>query len=139
MAGLNPHCGENGLFGTEEIEEIQPAIDEAMAEGICIPDKKPTPPDTVFSKAIGGWYDIVVCMYHDQGHIPLKVKGFVYNREAGHWDAVAGVNVTLGLPIIRASVDHGTGFGHAGSGSANALSLVNAMDYAIRMANAKNH
>ena len=139
VAGLNPHCGENGLFGTEEIEEIQPAIDEAMAEGICIPDKKPTPPDTVFSKAIGGWYDIVVCMYHDQGHIPLKVKGFVYNREAGHWDAVAGVNVTLGLPIIRTSVDHGTGFGHAGSGSANALSLVNAMDYAIRMANAKNH
>ena len=137
VAGLNPHCGESGLFGTEEIEEIQPAIDEAMAEGICIPDKKPTPPDTVFSKAIGGWYDIVVCMYHDQGHIPLKVKGFVYNREAGHWDAVAGVNVTLGLPIIRASVDHGTGFGHAGSGSANALSLVNAMDYAIRMANAK--
>ena len=137
VAGLNPHCGENGLFGTEEIEEIQPAIDEAMAEGICIPDKKPTPPDTVFSKAIGGWYDIVVCMYHDQGHIPLKVKGFVYNREAGHWDAVAGVNVTLGLPIIRASVDHGTGFGHAGSGSANALSLMNAMDYAIRMANAK--
>ena len=137
VAGLNPHCGENGLFGTEEIEEIQPAIDEAMAEGICIPDKKPTPPDTVFSKAIGGWYDIVVCMYHDQGHIPLKVKGFVYNREEKHWDAVAGVNVTLGLPIIRASVDHGTGFGHAGSGSANALSLVNAMDYAIRMANAK--
>lgn len=137
VAGLNPHCGEGGLFGREEIEEIQPAIDEAMAEGICIPDKKPTPPDTVFSKAIGGWYDIVVCMYHDQGHIPLKVKGFVYNREEKHWDAVAGVNVTLGLPIIRASVDHGTGFGHAGSGSANALSLVNAMDYAIRMANAK--
>ena len=108
-----------------------------MAEGICIPDKKPTPPDTVFSKAIGGWYDIVVCMYHDQGHIPLKVKGFVYNRGEKRWDAVAGVNVTLGLPIIRASVDHGTGFGHAGSGKANALSLVNAMDYAIRMAKAK--
>ena len=139
VAGLNPHCGENGMFGTEEIEEIQPAIDAAMAEGIIIPEKKPTPPDTVFSKAIGGWYDIVVCMYHDQGHIPLKVKGFVYNREEKHWDAVAGVNVTLGLPIIRASVDHGTGFGHAGSGHANALSLVNAMDYAIRMANAKNH
>ena len=137
VAGLNPHCGEGGMFGTEEIEEIQPAIDQAMAEGICIPDKKPTPPDTVFSKALGGWYDIVVCMYHDQGHIPLKVKGFVYNKEEGHWDAVAGVNVTLGLPIIRASVDHGTGFGHAGDGHANALSLVNAMDYAIRMANAK--
>ncbi len=137
VAGLNPHCGENGMFGREEIEEIQPAIDAAMAEGIIIPDKKPTPPDTVFSKDLGGWYDIVVVMYHDQGHIPLKVRGFVYNKKEGHWDAVAGVNVTLGLPIIRASVDHGTAYGHAGSGYANALSLLNAMDYAIRMANAK--
>lgn len=137
VAGLNPHCGENGMFGREEIEEIQPAIDAAMAEGIIIPEKKPTPPDTVFSKALGGWYDIVVVMYHDQGHIPLKVKGFVYNKAEGHWDAVAGVNVTLGLPIIRASVDHGTGFGHAGDGHANELSLINAMDYGIRMANAK--
>lgn len=135
VAGLNPHCGENGMFGYEEIEEIQPAIDTALEEGILIPEKKPTPPDTVFSKALGGWYDIVVAMYHDQGHIPLKVKGFVYNQEAKRWDAVAGVNVTLGLPIIRASVDHGTGFGHAGDGSANELSLVNAMDYAIRLAN----
>ena len=135
VAGLNPHCGENGMFGREEIEEIQPAIDAALAEGICVPEKKPTPPDTVFSKALGGWYDIVVVMYHDQGHIPLKVKGFVYNRAEGHWEAVAGVNVTLGLPIIRASVDHGTGFGHAGSGHANELSLVNAMDYAIVLAN----
>ena len=134
VAGLNPHCGEDGLFGREEIDEIQPAINAALAEGICIPDGKPTPADTVFSKAIGGWYDIVVCMYHDQGHIPLKVKGFVYNREAGKWDAVAGVNVTLGLPIIRTSVDHGTGFGHAGQGYANELSLVNAIDYAIRFA-----
>ncbi len=137
VAGLNPHCGENGMFGTEEIQEIQPAIDAAMAEGINIPEKKPTPPDTIFSKALGGWYDICVVMYHDQGHIPLKVKGFVYNKAEGHWDAVAGVNVTLGLPIIRASVDHGTGFGHAGSGHANELSLVNAMDYAIVMANAR--
>ena len=137
VAGLNPHCGENGMFGTEEIEEIQPAIDQALAEGINIPEKKPTPPDTVFSKALGGWYDIVVVMYHDQGHIPLKVKGFVYNKAEGHWDAVAGINVTLGLPIIRASVDHGTGFGHAGNGHANELSLVNAMDYAITLANHK--
>lgn len=137
VAGLNPHCGENGMFGTEEIEEIQPAIDIALAEGINIVEKKPTPPDTVFSKALGGWYDIVVVMYHDQGHIPLKVEGFVYNKAEGHWDAVAGVNVTLGLPIIRSSVDHGTGFGHAGDGHANELSLVNAMDYGIRMANTK--
>ncbi|BAL00651.1 4-hydroxythreonine-4-phosphate dehydrogenase [Oscillibacter valericigenes Sjm18-20] len=137
VAGLNPHCGENGMFGTEEIEEIQPAIDAALSEGINIPERKPTPPDTVFSKALGGWYDIVVVMYHDQGHIPLKVKGFVYDKSEGRWDAVAGVNVTLGLPIIRASVDHGTGFGHAGTGGANALSLLNAVDYGIRMALAK--
>lgn len=134
VAGLNPHCGENGMFGREEIEEIQPAIDQALAEGINIPDKKPTPPDTIFSKALGGWYDILVVMYHDQGHIPLKVKGFVYNKEEKHWEAVAGINVTLGLPIIRASVDHGTGFGHAGDGNANQLSLVNAIDYAILLA-----
>lgn len=137
VAGLNPHCGENGLFGTEERDEIQPAIDQAMAEGIDIPDGKPTPPDTVFSKALGGWYDIVVVMYHDQGHIPLKVKGFVYNKAEGHWDAVAGVNITLGLPIIRASVDHGTAFDQAGNGLSSPLSLINAMDYAIRMAVAK--
>lgn len=137
VAGLNPHCGENGLFGREEIEQIQPAIDAALAEGIDIPEKAPTPPDTVFSKALGGWYDIVVVMYHDQGHIPLKVEGFVYDKAAKKWDAVEGVNITLGLPIIRTSVDHGTGEGHAGDGSANELSLLNAIDYAIRMALAK--
>lgn len=137
VAGLNPHCGENGMFGREEIEEIQPAIDAAMAEGILIPEKAPTPPDTIFSKALGGWYDIVVAMYHDQGHIPLKVKGFVYNQESKKWDAVSGVNVTLGLPIIRASVDHGTGEDRAGDGSSSELSLKNAMDYAVRMAKAK--
>ena len=134
VAGLNPHCGEGGLFGTEEINEIQPAIDEAIREGINIPDKKPVPPDTVFSKALGGWYDIVVVMYHDQGHIPLKVKGFEYDRQNGKWKAVAGINVTLGLPIIRASVDHGTGFGHAGDGNANELSLLNSIAYASAIA-----
>jgi 4-hydroxythreonine-4-phosphate dehydrogenase len=135
VAGLNPHCGEDGLFGREEIEEITPAIEAARKEGINAIG--PVPADTVFSKAIGGWYDIVVCMYHDQGHIPLKVVGFVYNAQKGQWDAVAGVNVTLGLPIIRTSVDHGTAFGHAGTGVANELSLVNAIDYAIRLANAR--
>lgn len=137
VAGLNPHCGENGLFGREEIEQIQPAIDAALAEGINIPEKAPTPPDTVFSKALGGWYDIVVVMYHDQGHIPLKVEGFVYDKDAKKWKAVEGVNITLGLPIIRTSVDHGTGEGHAGDGSANELSLVNAINYAIQMALAR--
>ena len=131
-AGLNPHSGENGMFGREEIEEITPAIQAARDEGIQADG--PVPPDTVFSKARGGWYDIVVAMYHDQGHIPLKVVGFVYNQEEQKWDAVAGVNITLGLPIIRASVDHGTAFDQAGTGLASELSLTNAMDYAIRMA-----
>lgn len=137
VAGLNPHSGESGLFGWEEVEEIEPAIQAAMAEGINIPDKRSTPPDTIFSKAAGGWYDIVVAMYHDQGHIPLKLKGFVYNREEKHWEAVEGVNVTLGLPIIRASVDHGTSIDLAGSGKNSEVSLVNAIDYAILMVKAK--
>ena len=132
VAGLNPHCGENGLFGREEIEEIAPAIEAAKEEGIDAIG--PIPPDSVFSEALGGWYDIVVCMYHDQGHIPLKTVGFVYDREAQSWKAVEGVNVTLGLPIIRTSVDHGTGFALAGTGKSNELSLVNAIDYAVQMA-----
>lgn len=132
VAGLNPHCGENGLFGTEEIEEIKPAIEAAKAQGINAIG--PIPPDSVFSEALGGLYDIVVCMYHDQGHIPLKTVGFVYDREKQGWKAVEGVNVTLGLPIIRTSVDHGTGFALAGKGTSNELSLINAIDYAIRMA-----
>ncbi len=137
VAGLNPHCGENGMFGTEEIEEIQPAIDKAISEGIDIPEKKPTPPDTIFSKALGGWYDIVVAMYHDQGHIPLKVKGFVYNKKLKKWDAVAGINVTLGIPVIRVSVDHGTGFDLAGKGVSNEISLSNSIEYAVLLAKNK--
>ena len=137
VAGLNPHCGENGLFGTEEIDEIIPAIQEAKAQGINAIG--PCPPDSVFSEALGGWYDIVVCMYHDQGHIPLKTVGFVYDREKQSWKAVEGVNVTLGLPIIRTSVDHGTGFALAGKGTSNELSLVNAIDYAIRMTNGQKN
>jgi 4-hydroxythreonine-4-phosphate dehydrogenase len=132
VAGLNPHSGENGLFGTEEIEEITPAIEAAKAKGINAIG--PIPPDTVFPEALGGWFDIVVAMYHDQGHIPLKTIGFVYDRELETWKAVEGVNITLGLPIIRASVDHGTGFALAGKGTSNELSLVNAIEYAIRMA-----
>lgn len=132
VAGLNPHCGEGGLFGDEEIKEIIPAIEAAQAEGIDVIG--PIPPDTLFSKLRGGWYDIAVCMYHDQGHIPLKVVGFVYNQAEGKWDAVEGINLTLGLPIVRVSVDHGTAFDQAGTGSANELSLLNALDYAVRMA-----
>jgi 4-hydroxythreonine-4-phosphate dehydrogenase len=132
VSGLNPHAGENGMFGREEIEEITPAIEAAKAKGIKA--EGPIPPDTVFSKAHGGMYDIVVAMYHDQGHIPLKVLGFQYDKTVGKWKAVNGVNITLGLPIIRSSVDHGTAFGHAWQGSANESSLVNAIEYGIRLA-----
>ena len=135
VAGLNPHNGEHGMFGTEEIEEISPAIEAAKAEGINAIG--PCAPDTVFSQAIGGWYDIVVCHYHDQGHIPTKVQGFVYNREEQCWNAVAGINITLGLPIIRVSVDHGTAFDHAGKGDANELSLMNSIEYGAKMANSR--
>jgi len=135
VAGLNPHSGENGLFGDEEILEIIPAINEAREEGIIV--EGPIPPDTIFSKAKGGMYDIVVAMYHDQGHIPLKVLGFVYNQKEQKWDAVSGVNITLGLPIIRVSVDHGTAFDQAGKGTASELSLKNAIEYSILLANSK--
>lgn len=132
VAGLNPHAGENGMFGQEEIDEIMPAIRQAVSEGLWVDG--PVPPDTVFSKARGGWYDMVVAMYHDQGHIPLKVLGFVYDREAGKWNSVSGVNITLGLPIIRTSVDHGTAFDQAGKGTASEVSLINAAEYAVRLA-----
>ncbi|WP_019787367.1 4-hydroxythreonine-4-phosphate dehydrogenase PdxA, partial [Streptococcus sobrinus] len=135
VAGLNPHCGENGLFGREEIEEIDPAVEAARAEGINAEGS--LPPDTLFSKANGGMYDIVVAMYHDQGHIPLKLLGFVCDQSKGAWEAVEGVNITLGLPIIRASVDHGTAFDQAGEWTASELSLENAIDYAIRLADHK--
>ncbi len=135
VSGLNPHAGENGLFGDEEILEIIPAINEAKEKGINV--EGPLPPDSLFSKALGGFYDIVVAMYHDQGHIPLKTVGFVYNISQQKWEAVEGVNITLGLPIIRTSVDHGTGFDQAGKGTSSPLSLLNALDYAINMANTK--
>lgn len=132
----HPHAGENGLFGREELDEIIPAIRAAQDEGLCVDG--PVPPDSLFPKALGGWYDIVVAMYHDQGHIPLKTVGFVYDREKQAWKAVEGVNITLGLPIIRTSVDHGTGFDQAGKGTSNELSLLNAIQYAVTMARNRN-
>ena len=109
VLSLNPHAGDGGLLGTEEQEIIIPAINEMAAKGmLCY---GPYPADGFMGSDNFTHFDGILAMYHDQGHIPLKVKGFVYNKAEGHWDAVAGVNVTLGLPIIRASVDHGTGFG----------------------------
>lgn len=105
VAGLNPHAGENGMFGEEEITEIGPAVARAVKAGIRA--EGPLPPDSIFSKANGGMYDAVVAMYHDQGHIPLKLKGFRWDERQKKWTSVRGVNITLGLPIIRTSVDHG--------------------------------
>jgi len=135
VAGLNAHCSENGLFGHEEAESILPAIQQAKAEGIDVDG--PVPPDTVFVKAQAGQYDIVVAMYHDQGHIPLKLSGFKLDLKTNKYTSMSGVNCTIGLPIIRTSVDHGTAFGKAGEGRANEESLVDAMHIAIRMAKNK--
>jgi 4-phospho-D-threonate 3-dehydrogenase / 4-phospho-D-erythronate 3-dehydrogenase len=121
VAGLNPHAGEQGLFGQEERDEIAPAVAAARTEGIDA--RGPLPPDTLFHRASRGEFDFVVAMYHDQGHIPVKVSGFE-----------RGVNVTVGLPIIRTSVDHGTAFDIAGKGTASPRSLLEAIRLAIRMA-----
>jgi 4-hydroxythreonine-4-phosphate dehydrogenase len=122
VAGLNPHAGENGLFGDEEIREIRPAVEWAKAQGM--PVEGPLPPDTLFYLAVRRKkYDAIVCMYHDQGHVPLKLLDFE-----------GGVNVALGLPIIRTSVDHGTAFDIAGKGVASTVSLVRALEFAAKLA-----
>ena len=120
VAGLNPHASEGGLFGNQEATAIIPAIAAARTEGLDVSD--PQPPDTVFLRAAKGAYDIVVAMYHDQGHIPMKLLAFD-----------SGVNVSIGLPIIRTSVDHGTAFDIAGKGIAREESLSAAIDVAIQM------
>jgi len=121
VAGLNPHAGENGLFGREEIEEIIPAVEWARGQGM--PIEGPFPPDTLFYMAVRKKkFDAIVCMYHDQGHIPLKLLDFE-----------AGVNVALGLPIIRTSVDHGTAFDIAGKGVASTVSLIRALEFAVKL------
>lgn len=132
VSGLNPHAGEGGMFGTEEIDEIAPAVEQARSQGIVVDG--PVPPDTVFAKTRSGQYDAAIAMYHDQGHIPMKTAGFTLDVATGKWTAVSGVNVTLGLPVIRVSVDHGTAFGKAGKGTANPESLVQAIELAARFA-----
>jgi len=121
VAGLNPHAGEHGLFGTEDAAEIAPAIADARSMGIDA--SGPWPPDTIFYEAGEGKFDCVVAMYHDQGHIAIKLTDFY-----------GGVNITLGLPFVRTSVDHGTGFAIAGKGVANARSMRVAIKLAAQMA-----
>lgn len=126
VAGLNPHAGEGGLLGTEDDDAIEPAVEQAREAGIDA--EGPIPPDTVYVKAAAGAYDCVVSMYHDQGHIPIKMLGF------DSTDTVSGVNMTVGLPIIRTSVDHGTAFDIAGQGIASESSMVDAIRTAARVA-----
>jgi len=120
VAGLNPHAGESGLFGDEEIKYITPTIEEARRQGFNITG--PLPPDSVFLRTLQGQFDAAIAMYHDQGHIAVKMLGIT-----------EGVNVTLGLPIIRTSVDHGTVFGKAGKGTADPTSLIQAIELASVM------
>jgi len=135
VAGLNPHAGENGMFGREETDEILPAVREAKQAGIHADG--PIPADTVFSRLNGEIYDICVCMYHDQGHIPTKLLGFQWDEAKQKWHSVSGVNITVGLPIIRVSVDHGTAFDIVGKGIASEESMVHAISCAARFAKNK--
>ena len=136
IAGLNPHAGDNGLFGTEDNEEILPAVEEAKRRGYDV--EGPVPPDTLFAKAATGAYGGVVAMYHDQGHIPFKLSGFKWNTEKKQMDSVKGVNITMGLPIIRTSVDHGTAFEIAGKGIASADAMVLAIESAVQLSKNRN-
>ncbi|HYM09571.1 MAG TPA: 4-hydroxythreonine-4-phosphate dehydrogenase PdxA [Bryobacterales bacterium] len=120
VAGLNPHCGENGLFGSEDREQIVPAIERAAAAGLHVTG--PISPDAIFHRAASGEFAMVVAMYHDQGHIPSKLIAF---QET--------VNVTLGLPIIRTSVDHGTAFDIAGQNRADPTNMICAIEMALKL------
>lgn len=135
VPGLNPHAGDEGLFGNEEEKEIVPAIDMAKKEGIQVDG--PIPPDSVFVKLKGGKYDVSLAMYHDQGHIPAKLLSWAWDEEAQKWTVMSGINTTLGLPIIRASVDHGVAYGKAGEGKANPQSLIEAIKLAVEFARHK--
>ncbi|MGO9614202.1 MAG: 4-hydroxythreonine-4-phosphate dehydrogenase PdxA [Dissulfurispiraceae bacterium] len=121
VAGLNPHAGEAGIFGNEELLQIMPAVEEAQRMGI--PVSGPYPADALFYRAYRGEFDIIVCMYHDQGLIPLKMIGFE-----------KGVNVTVGLPIIRTSPDHGTAYDIAWTGVADPSSMIEAIMMAVKLA-----
>jgi len=121
VAGLNPHAGENGLLGREDLDVLRPAIDACVAAGIAV--SGPFPADTIFVRAMRGEFDAVIACYHDQGLIPVKMAAFG-----------TAVNVTLGLPIIRTSVDHGTAFDIAGRGTADSGSMIEAVKLAARLA-----
>ena len=122
VCGLNPHAGENGIFGSEEIKEIIPAIEYCKKEGLNIVG--PISPDIIFREATKNKFDLIIANYHDQGHIPVKLLYFDQS-----------VNVTLGVPFIRTSVDHGTAFDIAYKNKASAKNMLNAVFYALKMSN----
>jgi 4-hydroxythreonine-4-phosphate dehydrogenase len=131
VAALNPHAGEGGLFGAEDAEIIAPVVQAYRERGVNVAG--PISGDTVFVRAVAGEFDAVIAMFHDQGHIPVKLLGFQVDPVARKWVSLSGVNVTLGLPFVRTSVDHGTAFDIAGKGIASPQSMVEAIDYALAM------
>ena len=131
VCGLNPHSGELGKIGTEDINIIAPAIEEYKQKtGTMVTG--PSPADTVWSKVISGAYDIGVAMYHDQGHIPAKLLGFHYEKD-GTYKSISGMNITIGIPIIRVSVDHGVAYGKAGKGIATPSSMMESITTAVKL------
>ena len=131
VAGLNPHAGEGGILGREDGDIIAPVVAEYAAAGHAVTG--PWAGDTVFIKLRAGQFDAVIAMFHDQGHIPVKLLGFSIDPATGAWTSVSGVNITLGLPILRTSVDHGTAFDIAGRGIASAESMLDATTYAMQL------
>ena len=132
VAALNPHAGEGGLFGGEDANIIAPTVLSYRNRGIDV--SGPISGDTIFVRALAKEFDAVIAMYHDQGHIPVKLLGFRVDPATGKWTALQGVNVTLGLPFVRTSVDHGTAFDIVGKNIASAQSMIEAIDYALNLA-----
>ncbi len=135
VAAVNPHAGEGGMFGREDIDIVAPVIERYRGRGFNITG--PVPGDTVFVKALGGQFDGVVAMFHDQGHVAVKLLGFKIDRRTGLWTGLSGVNITLGLPIVRTSVDHGTAFDIAGKGIANPQSMIEAIDLGVKLSGSR--
>ena len=136
VPGLNPHSGDEGLFGDEEEKIITPAIEAAKAEGMIVDG--PVPPDSVFIKALGGKYDIVIALYHDQGHIPGKFLGWKWDEALQRYTEMKGVTIVLGLPIIRTNPDQGTALEIAGEGIANFDAMVDAIALAAKIHKGRN-
>jgi 4-hydroxythreonine-4-phosphate dehydrogenase len=132
VAALNPHAGEGGLFGQEDTAVILPTVNSFKARGFAV--SGPISGDTIFVRALSGEFDAVIAMFHDQGHIPIKLLGFKVDPASRRWTSLSGVNITLGLPFIRTSVDHGTAFDIAGKGIASAQSMIEAIDLAVKLA-----